>query len=87
MKDLFNHLQLVPGKLKFLDETLPGGEAVAIPAGLPGSAVHVIGSGQIDLRQIKRDVLFVPELMPVPGCFACFRRVIFIWRSWWTNTA
>ncbi|MGD0390673.1 MAG: CNNM domain-containing protein, partial [Tepidisphaeraceae bacterium] len=32
MKDLFNHLKLVPGKLKFLDESLPGGEAVAIPS-------------------------------------------------------
>jgi CBS domain containing-hemolysin-like protein len=65
MKDLFNHLQLVPGKLKFLDEKTPDGEAIAIPTGLPGSAVHVIGSGQIQLRQIKRDVFFVPELMPV----------------------
>ncbi len=65
MKDLFNHLQLVPGKLKFIDEKTPDGEAIAIPTGLPGSAVHVIGSGQIQLRQIKRDVFFVPELMPV----------------------
>lgn len=73
MKDLFNHLQLVPGKLKFLDEKLPGGEAVAIPAGLPGSTVHVIGSGQIDLRQIKRDVLFVPELMPVARLLRLFQ--------------
>ncbi len=65
MKDLFNHLNLVPGKLKFIDEKLPEGEAIAIPTGLPGSAVHVIGAGQLELRQIKRDVLFVPELMPV----------------------
>jgi CBS domain containing-hemolysin-like protein len=73
MKDLFNHLKLVPGKLKFLDETLPGGEAVAIPTGLPGSAIHVIGSGEIDLRQIKRDVLFVPELMPVARLLRLFQ--------------
>jgi CBS domain containing-hemolysin-like protein len=73
MKDLFNHLKLVPGKLKFLDETLPGGEAVAIPSGLPGSAIHVIGSGEIDLRQIKRDVLFVPELMPVARLLRLFQ--------------
>jgi CBS domain containing-hemolysin-like protein len=73
MKDLFNHLQLVPGKLKFLDETLPGGEAVAIPTGLPGSAVHVIGSGQINLAEIKRDVLFVPESMPVPRLLRLFQ--------------
>lgn len=73
MKDLFNHLKLVPGKLKFLDETLPDGEAVAIPTGLPGSTIHVIGSGQIDLGQIKRDVLFVPELMPLPRLLRLFQ--------------
>jgi CBS domain containing-hemolysin-like protein len=55
----------VPGKLKFMDERDPGGELIAVPTGLPGSAVHVIGSGEIDLLKIKRDVLFVPELSPV----------------------
>ncbi len=73
MKDLFNHLQLVPGKLKFADEKLPSGEAIAIAAGLPGSSMHVIGSGQIDLRQIKRDVVFAPELMPVPRLLRLFQ--------------
>jgi CBS domain containing-hemolysin-like protein len=66
MKDLFTHLKLVPGKLKFLDELSPDGQAVAIPTGKPGSAVHVIGSGELNLRKICRDVLFVPELLPVP---------------------
>jgi CBS domain containing-hemolysin-like protein len=73
MKDLFNHLKLVPGKLKFIDEKTPEGEAIAIPAGLPGSAMHVIGSGAIDLRQIKRDVLFVPETMPLPRLLRLFQ--------------
>jgi CBS domain containing-hemolysin-like protein len=65
MKDLFNHLKLVPGKLRFSDEKTATGESVFIADGLPGSAVHVIGSGDLDLKQIKRDVLFVPELLPV----------------------
>jgi CBS domain containing-hemolysin-like protein len=73
MKDLFNHLQLIPGKLKFSDEKTPEGQAVAIAAGLPGSAVHVIGSGDIDLRRIRRDVLFVPELLPVPRLLRQFQ--------------
>jgi CBS domain containing-hemolysin-like protein len=73
MKDLFNHLKLVPGKLKFVDERTPEGEVVAIPTGLPGSAVHVIGSGEIDLQEIKRDVLFVPELTPVPKLLRQFQ--------------
>ena len=50
MKDLFTHLNLVPGKLRFTDEKTPEGEAIAIADGKPGSAVHVIGSGDIDLH-------------------------------------
>ncbi len=65
MKDLFNHLKLVPGRLRFSDATTPEGEAIAIADGLPGSSVHVIGSGDIDLTKIRRDILFVPELLPV----------------------
>jgi CBS domain containing-hemolysin-like protein len=65
MKDLFNHLKLVPGKLRFSDEKTPDGLAIAIADGKPGSAVHVIGTGDIDLTEVRRDVLFVPELLPV----------------------
>lgn len=73
MKDLFNHLKLVPGKLRFGDEKTPDGEAVMIADGQPGSQVHVIGSGEIELRQIKHDVLFVPELLPVPRLLRQFQ--------------
>ena len=73
MKDLFNHLHLVSGKLKFIDEKTPDGHAVAVPTGLPGSEVHVIGSGAINLLGIKRSVLFVPELLPVPRLLRQFQ--------------
>src|SRR5439155_2059043 len=73
VKDLFNQLQLVPGKLRFSDEKTPDGLAVAIADGLPGSQVHVIGSADIDLRKIKRDVLFVPELLLVPRLLRQFQ--------------
>ena len=73
VKDLFNQLQLVPGKLRFSDEKTPDGLAVAIADGLPGSQVHVIGSADIDLRKSKRDVLFVPELLPVPRLLRQFQ--------------
>ncbi len=73
MKDLFNHLKLVPGKLRFGDETTPAGETVFIADGLPGSAIHVIGSGDLDLRRIKREVLFVPELLAVPKLLRQFQ--------------
>jgi len=72
-KDLFHQLQLVPGKLRFVDEKSPDGLAIAIPSGLPGSAVHVIGSADIDLKKIKRDVLFVPELLAVPRLLRQFQ--------------
>lgn len=66
MKDLFNHLQLVPGRLRFVEGNMPDGQAVAIVDGKPGSALHVIGSADIDLRKICRDVLFVPESLALP---------------------
>jgi CBS domain containing-hemolysin-like protein len=73
MKDLFNHLKLIPGRLRFSDAKTDDGEAIAIADGLPGSAVHVIGSGDIDLKQIKRDILFVPETLPVPKLLRQFQ--------------
>jgi CBS domain containing-hemolysin-like protein len=73
VKDLFNQLQLVPGKLRFSDAKTPDGMAIAIADGLPGSQVHVIGSADIDLRKIKREVLFVPELLPVPRLLRQFQ--------------
>ena len=81
MKDLFAHLQLTPGKLKFADSTSTangtangsGAEPVAIAGGLPGSALHVIGSADLDLLKIKREVLFVPELTPVPQLLRQFQ--------------
>lgn len=73
MKDLFNHLKLTPGRLRFTDGTTPNGEVIAIADGLPGSAVHVIGAGDIDLKKIKREILFVPELLPVPKLLRQFQ--------------
>jgi CBS domain containing-hemolysin-like protein len=73
MKDLFAHLKLIPGRLRFTDEKAPTGETIAIPDGLPGSAMHVIGSGDIDLRMIKREILFVPEMLPLPKLLRQFQ--------------
>ena len=73
VRDLFNHLKLIPGKLRFSSEKGEDGEAIAIPDGLPGSALHVIGSGDIDFRKIMRRVLFVPENTPVPQLLKQFQ--------------
>lgn len=66
MKDLFNQLKLVPGRLRFADATTPENEAIAIVDGKPGSALHLIGSADIDLNKICRDVLFVPDSLSLP---------------------
>lgn len=66
MKDLFIHLNLVPGRLRFADGKTPDDEAIAIVDGKPGSQLHVIGSADIELSKIRRDVLFVPEALPLP---------------------
>jgi CBS domain containing-hemolysin-like protein len=73
MKDLFTHLNLIPGRLRFSDEKTADNQVIAIADGLPGSAVHVIGAGDIDLRKIKRPVLFVPELLAVPQLLRQFQ--------------
>jgi CBS domain containing-hemolysin-like protein len=73
MKDLFVHMQLIPGKLRFADEKTPEGMAIAIADGKPGSQIHVIGSADLDLLKIKRDILFVPELLPVPKLLRQFQ--------------
>jgi len=73
MKDLFTTMQLIPGRLRFADDKTPDGMAIAIADGKPGSQVHVIGSADIDLMTIKRDVLFVPELLPVPKLLRQFQ--------------
>ncbi len=65
VKDLLTHLRLVPGRLRFADDKTPDGQAIAVAGGKPGSGVHVIGSGNVDLMKIKRDVLHVPELVSV----------------------
>ena len=64
-RDLLTHLKLVPGRLRFVDERSPDGQAIAIAGGKPGAGIHVIGSGNVDLMKIKRDVLHVPELVSV----------------------
>ena len=73
MKDLFNHLKLVPGHLRFADARTPDDQAIAVVDGKPGSALHLIGSAEIDLNKIRRDVLFVPESLPLPKLLQQFQ--------------
>lgn len=63
VKDVLKTLDLMPGRFQ-LDEvpTAPSTERVAAR---PGEAVHVFGAGTIDLMQIKRDVIYLPEHLDI----------------------
>lgn len=73
VKDLFKQLHLMVGRLRFADGRTKENEAVAVADGLPGSALHVIGAGHIDMRKIKRNVSYVPEMMSVPALLRDFQ--------------
>jgi len=55
VRDLFNHLGLVTARLA----------ADAVPESLRRASRHVVGSGDLDLRRIMRNILAVPESLSV----------------------
>lgn len=61
IKDLFNHLELVPGRFDITPITNFEGTGPERVLAIPGSGLHVIGSGTLNLRKICREILFVPE--------------------------
>ena len=61
VRDLFAQLDLVPGRLDIEHVILSQGRKLPESGVLPGSGLHVIGSGSIDLRKIRRDVLYFPD--------------------------
>jgi len=65
VKDMIRALDLMPGH--FHIEHLPGAIQAASEKveALPGTALHVFGSGTIDMMKIKRDILFLPEHLNV----------------------
>ena len=65
LRDVFNVLSLVPGRMRIAPDPARPDEVVAIAADKPGGDLHAIGSGQIDLAAIVRPVPFVPELQPL----------------------
>ncbi|MGF1634519.1 MAG: hemolysin family protein [Phycisphaerae bacterium] len=60
VRDLLRHLGLTPGRLVVTNDTDEGPVKVELTQG-PGSRPHVIGSGELDLRRVMRNVLIVPE--------------------------
>ena len=60
VKDLFVQMDLVPGKIDIASVILAKGHKLP-DYPLPGSGIHVIGSGSINLRKTQRQILFFPE--------------------------
>jgi putative hemolysin len=63
VKDLLVQLDLVPGRLDIKHVLLEQGRALPEHS-LPGSDLHVIGSGHINLRKARRQILFFPDNTP-----------------------
>lgn len=63
VKDLFVQLDLVPGRFDVAGLILAEGRSLP-KYPLPGSGLHVIGSGDINLHKTRRQILFFPENTP-----------------------
>lgn len=73
-KDLMKVMDLTPGRFKIepvAPSAPPGPEKVAA---VPGTALHVFGTGEIDLMKIKRDVVFLPDHLNVLEALRQFQR-------------
>jgi len=84
MKDLFNHLALIPGRLRFTDEKSPAAKQSRSPMGCR-IRVHVIGSGtSISRRSSGRSCTCRRPRRRRRSC-GNSRRGRCTWRWWWTN--
>lgn len=73
-KDLMKVMDLTPGRFNIeavAPAAKPGPEKVAA---VPGTALHVFGTADIDLMKIKRDVVFLPDHLSVLDALRQFQR-------------
>jgi len=73
IKDLFRQLDLTPGKIDMSKVMLAEGRARVEKGEAPGGGLHVIGSGNIDLMKIRREVLFFPETITIQKALRSFQ--------------
>ena len=65
LRDVFTALALVPGRLHIAEDPAKPEEVKAVLPDAPGGELHVIGTGELDLRSLVRPVPFVPETQPL----------------------
>lgn len=73
-KDFMKVLDLTPGRFAIEPVPATGGAGLEKVAAVPGTALHVFGTGEIDLMKIKRDVVFLPDHLNVLEALRHFQR-------------
>jgi len=73
-KDLMKVMDLTPGRfnIEAVAPAVPSGQEKV--AAVPGTALHVFGTADIDLMKIKRDVVFLPDHLNVLEALRNFQR-------------
>ncbi|MEM6313612.1 MAG: hemolysin family protein [Planctomycetota bacterium] len=73
LRDVFNVLALVPGRMHLRPNPDKPGELMAIPSDKPGGEMHAIGTGAVDLKAIMRPMPFVPDTQPIDALLTQFQ--------------
>ena len=73
LKDVYNALELAPGRMAVGPDPERPGQLLALPEDAPGGELHVIGSGEIKLGDLVRPLPFVPETLPVQSMLRQFQ--------------
>ncbi len=70
VRDILTELDLMPGRFD-VETPVPTGDASGEAKAVPGTALHVFGTGTLDLRKICRDVIMMPDHLSI---FRALRR-------------
>ncbi|MEM8872764.1 MAG: hemolysin family protein [Planctomycetota bacterium] len=73
LRDVFNVLALVPGRMHLQPNPDKPDELMAIPSDKPGGEMHAIGTGAVDLKAIMRPMPFVPDTQPIDALLKQFQ--------------
>lgn len=73
LRDVFNVLSLVPGRLDVSAGAESSQGVVAVPREVARGQLQVIGWGEIDLQRIIRPVPFVPDTQPLDRLLKLFQ--------------
>ncbi len=75
LRDVFNAMALVPGRLHVASDPEHPDQVKALLPDAPGGDMHVIGAGELDLAALVRPVPFVPETQSLDSLLSAFQGV------------